>query len=164
MFKPDSTFKRLAKHYNNCAYVYRDGIMVWEKRTVKSGNYTTEISINHFWPCEIVLRSQDYNAKFSSDGMKCRRVIVSNPAELLSGLERIEVHYHNGSDHSREVNLQVTTVVLYAPNGMEWTHNVTNVLSDNITPQPNTFSDYCSTGPRIPSRKLSNNAGRIMRT
>lgn len=145
MFTPDKTFKKLAKSDSSrsCAYVYKDGVALLEDRRVHSGTYSTELEVWHVWKTEIPLRSR-------GDGeMKCKRIVVHNPAELLSGLESVEVWYNNHSEASKRDGIRITTVVLHAPNGMEWHDDLLPQIASNLTVQPNNLDAFGAsyTGP-----------------
>ena len=146
MFKPDSTFKKLAKDYQNCAYVHRDGIVLWEKRAIKSSKYSAEVNVYHVWPCEIRMQASRYGIKeYCSVADTVQRLVVHNPSELLSGLESVEVYYNNASESMRDKGLACTSVYLTAPNGMRWSHDIFTFLSSNITVQdsmPGSVNDW----------------------
>jgi len=140
MFKPDRKFKKLATQYGTCAYIYRDGISLFERRRVKSGQYETEININHYWPCDIRLHS-------GYGDMKVKRIVVHNPEMLLSGLESVQVYYDGGSQKSKEKGLRVVSAHFKAPNGMEWNALDTDFLSMAITVQPSPLNFGTYSGP-----------------
>ena len=136
MFKPDRTFKKLASKYGTCAYIYKDGVVLVERREVKSGEYSTNIEITHIWHAEIKL----YSSNNGNEPIK--RIVVHDAAELLSGIERIRVYFHNGSEKSKAENLELWSISCLAPNGMEWTRNACNLVADNFTIQPNPQERY----------------------
>lgn len=136
MFKPDRKFKKLARQYRSCAYIYKDGVVLVERREVKSGNYTTEIEVVHVWHAEIKM----YSRNNGNDPIK--RIVVHNPEELLSGIEKVEVYFHNASEASKDAGLEVWGISCLAPNGMKWQRNVCNMISDNFTIQPNPQERY----------------------
>lgn len=144
MFKPDATYKKLAQHYHACAYVYPDGVMLIERRDAKAGKYSKEIEVNHFWPCEIRITSEDYkvNQYGSRDGMKCKRLVIHNPLMLLSGLESVRVAYESASEHSREKGLHLAHLRFSCPNGMQFEALELDCLSGDVTVQPNYFHSW----------------------
>lgn len=60
MFRPDASYRKIALKNNVCAYVFPDGVQLWERREVRQGKYTTMIDINHYWPATIRFDSCDY--------------------------------------------------------------------------------------------------------
>ncbi len=66
---------------------------------------------------------------------------------LLSGLERVEVTYGNYSERSRQRGLKITSIRITCPNGMQFSVDVNDCMSSDVTPQPNNFGYYGDGNP-----------------
>lgn len=147
MFKPDTDYKRLAKKSNGlysgyCAYIYPDGVSIWERRQVKDGKYKAEINVNHYWPCEIDLRSEDYTKDYGGGPMRCKCIVVRDPRAMLDGIQSIRVIYGSYSEHSKEKGVKMTTTRLETLSGAVYDLVNVDCVSGDVTPQPDYFGYY----------------------
>ena len=149
MFIPDSRFKKLAKQYGACAYVYKDGVVIHEELTAKAGKYETSIKVVHAYPAEIKIVSRDWAEGKSwngSDSMQARRLVVHNAKMLLSGLAAVKINYNTSSQASKEHGLTLTGVTFTLPNETEFSFHLTNWISQDVVVQPDYVGSYYNYG------------------
>lgn len=140
MFQPNAKVRKvLAKA--RAAYVYPDGVVVWEEKTARNGKYETKIDVYHVFPCDISFYSSDYSENWGSGPTKAHSLTVFDPKLLISGLDNIRIAYHNQSDAMKERRIDSTGVYLFMPNGMEVHINIFPFLSGQVKVNPDPVND-----------------------
>jgi hypothetical protein len=127
-----------------CAYVYRDGVALWEERTVGKGKYSARLDIFHIFPCEIAFYSSNfggYSWKKADGGersapIETRSMGVHNPKLLLSGLASVRATYHSKSEAMEDRGLDGTSVLLVMANGQEVDLHIFPWVSSQIWVSP----------------------------
>ena len=153
MFNPKAKTRKLIEKAR-AAYVYPDGVIVWEEREARSGKLTTPLNVYHAFPCEIRIRSSDYaNGSWGSGPLQgtAKSVGFHDPKLLLSGLVRVEVSYNSKSEAMEKRGLNSTSVHLYAANGMEVDLNLWPFLSSQIWVSPDPLNNHYSSDNPISS-------------
>lgn len=148
MFNPKAKTRKLLQKAR-AAYVYPDGIVVWEERQARSGKLTTSLNVYHVFPCEIGIRSRDYGEGTWGNGplagtAKC--VGFHDPKLLLSGLARVEIAYNSTSEAMEQRGLNSTAVWLYTANGMEIHFNLYPWSSSQLWVRPDPLNERYSSG------------------
>ena len=149
MFNPKAkTRKLLAKA--RAAYVYKDGIVVWEERKARSGKLTTRLDVYHIFPCETPIRSSDYaNESWGSGPLQGKAVSIGfhDPKLLLSGLDRVDVSYNSTSPRMVELGINCTSIHLWTANGMQIDINCFPFLSSKAWVSPDPLNNHYSSKP-----------------
>lgn len=143
MFKPNAKIKKLLKTAR-CAYIYRDGVVIYEEKSVRIGKYDTSIDVYHVIPCEISILSNDYNKSHYSDCERVNRIVCHNPKMLIGGLESVSVAFGNSSEKSRQMGISATTITFTGRDGLEFRINSLSFLGCDLTIQPNPYDTYTS--------------------
>lgn len=153
MFKPKAaTRKLLAKA--RAAYVFKDGIIVWEERRARSGDLETRMDVYHVFPCETSIRSADYaNGSWGSGPLQgtAKSVGFHDPKLLLSGLDRVDVSYNSKSEAMEKRGLNCTSVSLHTANGMEIRLNLWPFVSSQVWVRPDPLNDFIHSGNHVES-------------
>lgn len=148
MFKPKAKTRKLLEKAR-AAYVYKDGIVVWEERQARSGKLTTRLDVYHVFPCETPIRSSDYaNESWGSGPLRgaAKSVGFHDPKLLLSGLDRVEVSYNSKSEAMERRGLNCTSVSLYTANGMEIRFNLWPFVSSQVWVSPDPINRPYASG------------------
>lgn len=149
MFKPKAKTRKLLEKAR-AAYVYEDGIVVWEERQARSGKLTTRMNVYHVFPCDTYIRSSDYgNGTWGSGPLQgtAKSIGFHDPKLLLSGLERVEVSYNSKSEAMEKRGLNSTSVSLYTANGMEIRLNLWPFVSSQVWVSPDPLNDSIRSTP-----------------
>jgi hypothetical protein len=153
MFKPKAKTRKLLEKAR-AAYVYKDGIVVWEERSARSGKLTTRMNVYHVFPCGTYIQSYDYgNGTWGSGPLHgtAKSVGFHDPKLLLSGLERVSVAYNSKSEAMEKRGLNCTSVSLHTANGMEIRLNVWPFLSCQVWISPDPLNDRLANSDPIDS-------------
>lgn len=149
MFKPNAKTRRLLAKAR-AAYVYKDGIVVWEERQARSGKLTTGIDVYHVFPCDTPIRSSDYaNESWGSGPMQGKAASIGfhDPKLLLAGLERVDVSYNSTSPRMVERGINCTSIHLQAANGMQIDINCFPFLSTKAWVSPDPLNNHYVSKP-----------------
>jgi len=139
MFQPNAKVRKILASAR-AAYVYPDGVVVWEEKTAKTGKYESKIDVYHVFECDVHFYSSDYSQNWDS-GAKAHSLTVFDPKLLISGLKNIRIAYHNQSDAMKERNIDSTGVYLFMPNGMEVHVDIFRFLSGQVKVNPDPVND-----------------------
>lgn len=135
MFRPNARDRKLLMRAR-VAYIYKDGVVVIEEKEIGPRALRTRVEIVHIYPGEIRLHSVDYmNGR---DFGPVRSIVVHYPRWLCSGVEAVKVAYGNSSPASKDAGVpDVTTVLLYAPNGLEVADSQMPFFVAHLAAKPN---------------------------
>lgn len=143
MFQPNTKARKLLERAN-CAYVYPDGVVVWEEAKTRNGKYSANVDVFHIFPCEIKVTSDDYsNGSWGSGPFRgaAKSFTVYNPKMLMSGVSAMRVAYHSQSESMKERGIDSTSIELVAPNGFEVEVHVFPWISGPIGVNPDPVND-----------------------
>lgn len=147
MYKPDSKTRRLilAESYNSgiqAAYIYRDGVVLFEKRAVKvSENASATIDVYHIYPCEVELHPDKYPTK---DELRINRIVCTRPADIFYGVQRVTLQQCQ-TDHLRDRGIRAYTITLRTADGIDINHmGIYEGIDAGITVQPHPGAPYTS--------------------
>lgn len=113
-FKPDNQAKKLLSNFENCAYVYPDGIMIREKKTIKQGKYQHTLDVYHVYPCEIRIARTNYR---DADNRPITRIVCHNANVLLDGVKEFTYYANNASTIMEQKGLYCNSLTLVTLNG-----------------------------------------------
>ena len=131
-FIQNGTRKLFQDKFDNCAYLYTDGIVLNEKRTCKSGKETFKKEFHHIFPCNIpVLISNHRNP----DERFIGRLVIHNTTLLIDGIDHVQIYFNNQSERSKEMGIHIDTIILYTQSGMEIRENIFNFISSDVVIQ-----------------------------
>lgn len=155
-FKPDNVFKRIVKGYsfNHCAYIYPDGILLIEHKTVKSGKYETTIDVNHIWNCHIPIRE--------TNGFKrVTRIVCHNSTVLLDGISSIGIYYNNNSTAMERLNVTCNTLTLITLSGAEHRMDLDFIIGNTTIKSGDYSIQYDDTSLFILADKLKSEGANV---
>ena len=131
MYKPTAKDRKILAQYQTCAYIYKDGIAIKERRQLRSGKFTEDIDIWHLRPCDI--RISATNAR--EDGGAIGRIVVHDAKTLIDGLAAIEVYFNNCSERMKELGQTCDTLKLVTPAGAEHDTDIFSFMAADFTIQ-----------------------------
>jgi hypothetical protein len=114
-FKPDNKAKKLLSNYfDTCAYVYPDGVIIREKKTLKQGKYSKQIEVNHVYKCGIKLYRTNYK---DQDDRPITRIVCHDTTTLLDGVKQFNYYANNCSTAMEKQGLSCNSLTLITLNG-----------------------------------------------
>lgn len=146
-FKPDKKIQKILAQYGSYAYVYRDGVILVEKKSVKiDKEHSTEIELTHVFPCLIDFRVYDYlQWPYSSKEIRenVKRLVIHDTKLIVCGLEQVEIAFTNSSEYAKEKGITINQIHFYSDLGMVWTvTNIPELISSGVSIQPDHTEKY----------------------
>lgn len=127
MYKPDSKMKKLlaAKDYRDnisAAYVWPDGIVLVEERTVPIGEgYNTTVRIRHAFATEVTIRRHALDDNYRCTSLPVDYVYMYQPAILFYGVQSIVFTTAQGTEAMKAHNVTTTACELITADGIRTT-------------------------------------------
>lgn len=124
-------------HSGDCAYIYPDGLLVREDRRI--AGTTATVPVWHAFPAHIPFAVHTYKSDSTSEPGTVTRIVVSEPARLLHGIDRVEVGFNNTSPKMVERGISATHVTIIDADGGIQSENIYNFASSDFTVQPDQY-------------------------
>lgn len=135
---PTKLKKALVKdRFSNCAYVYKDGIVLNERTEALVNGLRFDTEVIHILPfgkenVQFRIAGQDYTGTREFKG----RYVFHNPTLLADGIARLEIYMNNGSENTKSKGVHIDTVTLTTESGMKiCEHIMDGFLSSDIAYQ-----------------------------
>lgn len=134
-FQPDATIKKIIQKdkVGQVGYLYRDGVVIVEKRTIKASKEVFEKEFVHIFPCELGIYAN--KSIYDSSSTFVGRLVVHDPSVLLDGVREASVYYENKSKAMEERGLSCDTVTIKTQMGMKIKDDIFPFLSSIFTIQ-----------------------------
>jgi hypothetical protein len=114
-FKPDSFARKLLLNsWDTVAWLYPQGLVIREKKTLKQGKYSSQIEVYHIYPCKINLIRTNYK---DTDSRPISRVVCHDGKTLLDGIKQVEYYSNNCSTAMEKRNLYCNTITIETLSG-----------------------------------------------
>jgi len=125
-----------------CAYIYRDGVVLFERRAVKvSADANATLDVYHIYPCDIELHPDKYPTK---DELRINRVVCTQPQDIYYGVQRVTLTQCQ-TDHLRDRGIKAYTISLRTADGIDIRHmGIYEGVDAGITVQPHPGVPYTS--------------------
>lgn len=116
-FIADGVKKCLAgNRWDAVGYLYRDGVVILERRPIKTQGMEVKHEFIHIFPCPLGIYISNYEDTYHKTFRGC--IVVHNATLLIDGLKTVEVYYHNASESMKEKGIECITVTLNTQSGM----------------------------------------------
>lgn len=136
---------------SNTGYIYGDGIVLIESKTIGRGKYKQEILIAHIFEMDVDVSAKAYRGvrTFDCDEVKVHSIILYDPNILLLGIEKIEIVVNDKSDKMRELGNVTDNVAIqwYTKSGaivktmeFDFMHTDYSVIFEDVTNPANRYS------------------------
>lgn len=112
MYKPSAAMKKILGTYGNFAYLYKDGLIVVEKKELKiaKDSYTT-IQVWHIIPFSVKWYVRDYaNFPNSLEASSVQCLVIHDPKLIANGFDKVEILFNAGSIGTKEKDLAISKV------------------------------------------------------
>lgn len=152
MFTPNSKAKKLLKTYGNQLYLWRDGAVIEEKKTVKiAKDLTQDVYVYHYYPCEITITARQYETdqnnwcNYRSQSVTVNYVRIMRGHLALHGVKHIEITFGSSSETSASKGIFLNRVSLTDPDDGEseitWIPRMFSGRVD-VSPDPTDYGYY----------------------
>jgi hypothetical protein len=131
-FIPDASIKKiiLRDGATSNGYLYRDGVVIVEKRNIKSGKEEFQKEFVHIFPCELAIHIHNpFNVSFVGG------LVIHDPSVLLDGVREVSVYFNNKSTSMEERGITCNTVTIRTQSGMKIKDHIFDFISSNVTIQ-----------------------------
>ena len=104
MFKPVG-MKKILAGFDVCAYVYSDGVVILERKTIRHYGESFKKEFAHIFECDIPVNRFQYGSREFNG-----RLVIHNASLLIDGIERIDLY--KGEETKKD------TILLNTSSGM----------------------------------------------
>ena len=132
MFKPNAKIRKLLADAD-AAYVFRDGVIIKDRKTVGNGNYKASAEVYYIVPCEIDFYVGSRGPS-STQGHTDQGLTVYDPKVLIHGLRTIELWWNNKSDAMKERGIICDSITLITPHGGHFDIDIYDFITSQVKP------------------------------